>query len=475
MFFNSFTFFIFFIVIFTCYSLLNHKSQNRLLLAASYFFYGAWDYRFLALILITTVTDYTVSLFIQKATKRHHRIRLFSISIFINLAILGFFKYFNFFIDTALVLLDGIGLQVSPISLHIILPVGISFYTFQSMSYTIDVYRRKIEPITNILDYALYVSFFPQLVAGPIERATHLLPQILSPRLLSFEKTKLGFYYIGFGLFLKVFMADNLARMVDPVFTSHTTQTGFQYLLAGYAFAFQIYGDFAGYSYIAKGLGATLGFEIMDNFNIPYFAKNPQQFWARWHISLSTWLRDYLYIPLGGSKEGRLKTIRNLFLTMVLGGLWHGAKMTFIAWGVFHGLLLVMHHLFASKRVMFLSKGRERISFFRNFLKGLFFFHLIVISWYFFRSNSIEQVLIIFQSILTEFDYDFMENKIFIQKLIFYISPIVLFQTVQYHTNDQLIIFRMPILLRSFIYCLVFYLIVIFGVTNAQEFIYFQF
>ena len=349
MFFNSFTFFIFLIVIFTCYSLLNHKSQNRLLLAASYFFYGAWDYRFLALILITTVTDYTVSLFIQKATKRHHRIRLLSISIFINLAILGFFKYFNFFIDTALVLLDGIGLQVSPISLHIILPVGISFYTFQSMSYTIDVYRRKIEPITNILDYALYVSFFPQLVAGPIERATHLLPQILSPRLLSFEKTKLGFYYIGFGLFLKVFMADNLARMVDPVFTSHTTQTGFQYLLAGYAFAFQIYGDFAGYSYIAKGLGATLGFEIMDNFNIPYFAKNPQQFWARWHISLSTWLRDYLYIPLGGSKEGRLKTIRNLFLTMVLGGLWHGAKMTFIAWGVFHGLLLVMHHLFASK------------------------------------------------------------------------------------------------------------------------------
>lgn len=475
MFFNSFTFFIFFIAVFSGYIILKHIWQNRLLLVASYIFYGAWDYRFLALILVTTIVDYTAALLMQSNTDERLRRRFLITSIAINLCILGFFKYFDFFTESLVLLVNNLGFHASPLSLHIILPVGISFYTFQSMSYTIDVYRRKINPITNILDYGLYVAFFPQLVAGPIERATSLLPQILSPRSVSFSKIQLGCYYIGFGLFLKVFMADNLARLVDPVFAGNTIHTGFYYLLAGYGFAFQIYGDFAGYSYMAKGLGAILGFDIMDNFNLPYFARNPQQFWRRWHISLSTWLRDYLYIPLGGSRDGTLKTVRNLFITMMLGGLWHGAKVTFVAWGFFHGILLAMHHLFSNVRQRYVSSRSEESSKVLNLIKIIVFFHIIVMSWYFFRANSLEQVWVITSSFFTDFGFDYAKNRIFIQKLIFYISPLLIFQLIQYHRKDLLVIFRMPILVRSSLYAFAFYLVVIFGVTNAQEFIYFQF
>lgn len=274
-------------------------------------------------------------------------------------------------------LLNGIGMHVSPMSLQIILPVGISFYTFQSMSYTIDVFRGRVAPVSSIMDYALYVSFFPQLIAGPIERSTHLLPQILSPRRVSFEKIQIGFYYIACGLFLKIFMADNLARLVDPIFATSDPQTGFCYLLTGYAFAFQIYGDFAGYSWMAKGLGAILGFEIMDNFNLPYFSKNPQEFWRRWHISLFSWLRDYLYIPLGGNRKGQVKTVRNLFLTMLLGGLWHGAKMTFVAWGFFHAVLLALHHLVSPSNKALERKIRKELLGLSTWLRPFSFFTLL--------------------------------------------------------------------------------------------------
>ena len=475
MFFNSFTFFIFFIAVFLCLACLNHKYQNRLLLGASYIFYGAWDYRFLALILFTTVVDYTAALIMQSFEKQESKKWCLIASVTVNLCILGFFKYFNFFIRSASVLLDNLGIHVSPVSLHIILPVGISFYTFQSMSYTVDVYRQKVKPVSGFLDYALYVSFFPQLVAGPIERASHLLPQILTPRIISWEKIQRGFYYISVGLFLKVFMADNLARMVDPVFAQHATHTGFQYLLAGYGFAFQIYGDFAGYSYIAKGLGAIMGFDIMDNFNLPYFSRNPQQFWRRWHISLSTWLRDYLYIPLGGNRSGWLQTARNLFLTMMLGGLWHGAKITFVIWGFFHGILLAVHYLYNLARQKYFSGGGGRLDPVVNLCKIIIFFHVIVVSWYFFRANNLEQLQLIIQSFLNDFQYDFAQHKMYIFKLIFYISPLLAFQFIQYHADDALVIFRMPVALRAVIYLLLFYLIVIFGVTSAQEFIYFQF
>ncbi|MCI5130257.1 MAG: MBOAT family protein [Candidatus Electrothrix sp. EH2] len=474
MIFNSFTFFIFFIFVFLCYLPLKQKWQNRLLLAASCFFYGCWDYRFLLLLLLTVFVDYSAARLIHASEDQKQKKRILFFSVFVNLGILCYFKYVNFFLKNALILLNSIGFHIDSITLQIVLPVGISFYTFQSMSYTLDVFRGRVAPVSNIMDYALYVSFFPQLVAGPIERSSHLLPQILSPRIVSFEKIQIGTYYIASGLFLKIFMADNLARLVNPIFATSDAQTGFCYLLTGYAFAFQIYGDFAGYSWIAKGLGSILGFDIMDNFNLPYFSKNPQEFWRRWHISLSSWLRDYLYIPLGGNRKGQFKTVRNLFVTMLLGGLWHGAKMTFVAWGFFHAVLLALHHLVAEKNKK-AGEQQERGLWFVHLLKTIFFFHLIVASWYFFRANSFEQMLVIFKALITAFHFDFAGNKLFIQKILFYISPVLLMQTLRYYTDDQLVIFRLPIPVRALIYSIAFYLVVIFGVTHAHEFIYFQF
>ncbi len=429
MFFNSFTFFIFFAAVFFGCLLLRHREQNWLLLAASCFFYGAWDYRFLLLLFLTVTVDYWAAKLIHTAQDQKVRKRFLFVSIVFNLGILCYFKYANFFLENALFFLKSLGFQVTPVSLRILLPVGISFYTFQSMSYTVDVFRGRMNPAKKITDYALYVSFFPQLVAGPIERSTHLLPQILSPRTITFAKIQLGFYYICAGLFLKVFLADNLARLVDPIFATHKAQTGFCYLLTGYAFAFQIYGDFAGYSWIAKGLGAVLGFEIMDNFHLPYFSKNPQEFWRRWHISLSFWLRDYLYIPLGGSKAGSFKTVRNLFITMLLGGLWHGAKMTYVVWGLFHALLQAIHHLISHQTTPLLS---SKYYIFVDFFKIIFFFHVIVVSWYFFRAEDFSQVQMIFIALFTNFHFSLTEHSLFMQKIFFYISPVLL---MPYHPS----------------------------------------
>lgn len=477
MFFNSFTFFIFFSAVFSGCLLLRHREQNWLLLAASCFFYGAWDYRFLLLLFFTVTVDYWAAKLIHTSAEQKTRKRLLLVSIVCNLGILCYFKYANFFLENALLLLKALGFQATPFSLHILLPVGISFYTFQSMSYTIDVFRRRMKPAEKFTDYALYVSFFPQLVAGPIERGTHLLPQILSPRTITFAKIQLGFYYICAGLFLKVFLADNLARLVDPVFATHKVQTGFCYLLTGYAFAFQIYGDFAGYSWIAKGLGAVLGFEIMDNFHLPYFSKNPQEFWRRWHISLSLWLRDYLYIPLGGSKAGTYKTVRNLFITMLLGGLWHGAKMTFVVWGLFHAFLQAIYHLMSRQsvpsHVSSSPAGYSRRIF--ELAKIIFFFHLLVLSWYFFRAENFAQVQMIFTALFTNFHFSLGEQSLFIQKILFYITPVLVLQTIQYTTDNKLAVLSLPIPVRALIYCIGFYLLVIFGVTHAHEFIYFQF
>lgn len=297
--FNSFGFLIFFILFLVIYLVLPKRARNGFLLAGSYFFYAAWDIRFLILLGLTTLIDYIVGLAISKAQgEKRRRIYLLS-SILSNLTILSFFKYFNFFSDTFAAMMTLCGFQVHPEHIKLFLPVGISFYTFKSISYTIDVYRRQITATSNFVHYAVYVSFFPQLLAGPIERSTQLLPQIAGERVISWGKIQVGAYHVFWGLFLKVFVADNLALLVNPVFMKTATPTGFEYLVAGYAFAFQIYGDFAGYSYISKGIAGILGFETMYNFNLPYFSKNPREFWRRWHISLSTWLRDYLYIPLG--------------------------------------------------------------------------------------------------------------------------------------------------------------------------------
>ena len=392
MLFNSLEFAVFFPVVYGAYLLLHHKWQNRMLLLASYVFYGSWDWRFLSLILISTVVDYCCGLGIHHAKDRRYRKRLLIVSVAVNLAILGFFKYFNFFADNLQLLLGSAGFSVHPRFLEVVLPVGISFYTFQTMSYTIDIYRREMEPTKELFDFALFVAFFPQLVAGPIERAKRLLPQILSERLVTRESLIDGVYLIGWGLFQKVVVADNLSRIVDPVFAAGSSLQGYggwDVLLATYAFAFQIFCDFAGYSNIARGLGRCMGFDIMVNFRSPYLAANPSEFWRRWHISLSTFLRDYLYIPLGGNRKGPARTFLNLTVTMVLGGLWHGAAWTFVLWGAYHGLLL-MFYRFVTPTATVASDRSDGIA---QAFRIVVFFHLICAGWVIFRAQSVQQCL----------------------------------------------------------------------------------
>lgn len=471
--FNSFGFFIFFALFFSIYLVLTHRARNSFLLAGSYFFYAAWDLRFLILLGLTTLIDYTVGLSISKEPDEKRRKTYLLASILSNLSILGIFKYFNFFADTFAAMMELAGFQAHPVHIRLFLPVGISFYTFKSISYTIDVYRRKIAATSSLVDYAVYVSFFPQLLAGPIERATQLLPQIAGQRIVSWEKIQIGAYHVFWGLFLKVFVADNLALLVNPIFAKAATPTGFEYLLAGYAFAFQIYGDFAGYSYISKGIAGILGFETMDNFNLPYFAKNPRDFWHRWHISLSTWLRDYIYIPFGGNRQGRLRTNVNLMATMLLGGLWHGANFTFILWGAYHGMLLILHRQIEG--IFSGSSDRVKKAFIWPWLKIFLLFHAVVIGWLFFRAESLGQIAMIFSAFLGNFRVDLSSHSLILKKLAFYILPLFAVQILQYRKNDLLAVLSLPMPVKALAYTVIFYLITIFGLYGTQNFIYMQF
>ncbi len=471
--FNSFAFFIFFILFFGIYLALPHRARNGFLLAGSYFFYAAWDLRFLILLGLTTLIDFSVGLAITKEQDEKRRKCYLLASILSNLCILGLFKYFNFFADTFTAMIDLAGFQAHPLHVRLFLPVGISFYTFKSISYTIDVYRRQIAATRRFVDYAVYVSFFPQLLAGPIERASQLLPQIAGKRIISWGKIQIGAYYVFWGLFLKVFVADNLALLVNPAFAKSANPTGFEYLLAGYAFAFQIYGDFAGYSYISKGIAGIMGFETMYNFNLPYFARNPREFWHRWHISLSTWLRDYLYIPLGGNRGGLFRTNLNLLATMLLGGLWHGANFTFIIWGAYHGILLILHRQaknFFSGRFSWIKQP-----FLGQWLKIFLLFHAVVIGWLFFRAESFGQITMILTAFLVKFQFDPASHSLILKKLAFYILPLVAVQFVQYRKNDLLAVLTLPVPVRALAYTVIFYLITIFGLYGTQNFIYMQF
>ena len=303
MLFNSIQFFVFFLIVYSLYLILNHKWQNRMLWLASYIFYGCWDWRFLSLIIISSGVDFYCGAKIDAANESCQRRKFLFVSVAVNLIILGFFKYFNFFVSSLNSLFIAFGLSIDIPILTIVLPVGISFYTFQTMSYTIDIYYKKIKPVDSFSDFCLFVAFFPQLVAGPIERAKNLLPQILRPRKVNLCDFYSGSYLIFWGIFLKVFIADNLAQVVDPIFIKEPPYMGKEVLVSLYAFSFQIFCDFAGYSNIAIGVARCMGFKLMNNFNLPYFSTNPSEFWQRWHISLSSWLRDYLYIPLGGNRE----------------------------------------------------------------------------------------------------------------------------------------------------------------------------
>ena len=332
------------------WSLSRERARKVWLLAASYVFYGYWDYRFVGLIVLCTIFDYTVGLLLARTEAPHARRLLIASSLCANLGLLGFFKYYHFFVDSAVAALGALGVHAAAPGLRVLLPAGISFFTFQTMSYTIDVYRRKLEPQRDLLDFALFVGFFPQLVSGPIVRASQFLPQLKTPRLLANVDARRACLLFALGYFKKACVADNIAAVIDPVFGDPTQYVALDRALAAVLYSVQIYCDFSGYSDMAIGSALLLGYELTLNFEAPYFSTSVREFWQRWHISLSTWLRDYLYIPLGGNRGGRLRSMRNLMLTMLLGGLWHGANWTFILWGFLHGLALAVQRALPAGR-----------------------------------------------------------------------------------------------------------------------------
>lgn len=465
MLFNTLTFWAFFAIVLILFYASPRSWRKPLLLVASYTFYGMWDWRFLSLIAVSTAVDFICAKLIAASDDDANRRRLVVLSISVNLGILGFFKYFNFFAENTVALLNVIGLTVNPFIIDVVLPVGISFYTFQTMSYTIDVYRRISKPTNSILDFANFVAFFPQLVAGPIERAHHLLPQLTVLKNATPHQALEGVTLILVGLFYKVYVADNLAVTVDAVYGKQGLP-GSYYLVATYAFAFQILGDFAGYSSIARGLAKCLGVDLMVNFHAPYFATGPREFWRRWHISLSSWLRDYLYIPLGGSHRSRVFTLRNLMITMLLGGLWHGAAWTFVAWGFIHALLLIGEHG--------INKMRLDTSRMPAVIKMVIFFHLVCVTWVFFRAQSIDGAFHILHSIVWKFDLS-ATFWILVIDLVRFAGPLLLLQYLEYRRKNPDWLSQTHWTPQGLIYAALILLMIIFGVTGGNEFIYFQF
>jgi D-alanyl-lipoteichoic acid acyltransferase DltB (MBOAT superfamily) len=484
MLFNSLEFLVFFLCVYAAYWLLNHRWQNCMLLAASYFFYGSWNWRCLSLILVSTSVAYLCAIKISESASPRRRKGFLVLSLAVDLGILGFFKYFNFFASSLSELLAFWGLPPNAPMLSIILPVGISFYTFQSLSYTIDVYRKEITATPSFADFALFIAFFPQLVAGPIERARHLLPQIASPRKFEWSEFRKGCFFIAWGLYQKIFIADNLCRFVDPIFQDPVLYSGHHVLLALYAFAFQIYCDFAGYSNIARGLGRLMGFDIMANFNAPYLATNPREFWQRWHISLSTWLRDYLYIPLGGNRLGLWRTYGNIFLVMLLGGLWHGANWTFVLWGVYHALLLMGHRLleplaraFSARIENGLLKQGLRC------LQRVFFFHLVCAGWLLFRAESLNEALAMAGILFSSLSFPAIE---LVSGVVSYLYLVWIMDLAEARHASPLAVFGMKRVYRWVIYAAIFVSLAAEGMKihegfllgempAPKQFIYFQF
>lgn len=383
MLFNSLHFLAFFPLLVIGYFLMAPKWRVYLLLAASYYFYMCWKPEYILLIFGSTVIDYFVGIRIHETSDKKRKRRWLVLSLVVNLGVLFLFKYFNFFSDSTHALLAKMNLFYDAPEFDLLLPVGISFYTFQTLSYSIDIYKGKLEPERNFSRFALFVSFFPQLVAGPIERATHLLPQFKQKFVFEYERVVSGLRLMLWGFFKKVVIADNLARVVDQVYNNPEDQTGMTYLIATYFFTFQIYCDFSGYSDIAIGSARVMGFDLMQNFRQPYLSKSIREFWSRWHISLSTWFRDYVYIPLGGNRRVKWRWYYNLLITFLVSGLWHGANWTFVVWGAIHGFLLIL----GIQVARYFKTPEKRIGV---WMSRLVVFHLVAISWIFFRSESVE-------------------------------------------------------------------------------------
>lgn len=390
MLFDTPIYFLFLSVVVLVYWRLGWRRQNLFLLAGSYFFYGWWDWRFLSLIAISTVVDYHCARYIAASQNPTKRRALLILSLSLNLGFLGFFKYYGFFVTSLAASLSALGVDSIPLTVwQIILPPGISFYTFQAVAYIVDIYHGKLEPSRSLVDYALFISLFPHLIAGPIQRPFHLLPQVQTPRRFDEKRFFSGLMLILSGLFRKCVVADNCALIANAAFGGKFGPTSLPVIALGtYAFAWQIYGDFSGYSDIARGSAQLLGFHFMVNFRQPYLAQSVKEFWRRWHISLSSWLRDYLYIPLGGSRNGERQTCRNLMLTMLLGGLWHGASWTFVIWGGLHGVGLAIERMFASL-VGAAKATSSATGFLATWLTRAAVFHLVCLTWIFFRVPSV--------------------------------------------------------------------------------------
>jgi alginate O-acetyltransferase complex protein AlgI len=487
MLFNSIHFVFFFIIVYILYWVIPSRRisiQNVLLLISSYYFYACWNWHFLFLLFFSTFLDYFTGIQISISQKSGLRKFWFILSMVMNLGFLAVFKYYNFFIGSFSDLLSQIGLPVSFKVLSIVLPVGISFYTFHGISYVVDIYKGRIKAERNLIDYSLFVSFFPLLVAGPIERATHLLPQIKKQREFSYSKSVDGLRQIFWGFFKKIVIADNCAQFSDMIFNNYEDYNGITLFLGAILFSIQIYGDFSGYSDIALGIARLMGFELLNNFKFPYFSRDIAEFWRRWHISLSSWFRDYVYIPLGGSRGSSWLKIRNTFIIFLLSGLWHGANWTFIAWGGVHALFFIP--------MLLLNQNRNHIEIvakytlfpsLKEFFQMIITFLLVSFAWVFFRSDSISHALDYLLQIFKDLPnyVNYIETYNFVYWKIGFLFPFIVFGFFVFewfgrkdlHTLSQFIN-RTHFLVRYLIYYVLLILIYVF-IGNEQQFIYFQF
>ncbi len=477
MFFNSIAFAIFLPIVFFLYWFVfnkNKSAQNALLIVASYYFYSCWDWRFLFLLVFSTFLDYYTGIQIEKGKSQKSRKFWFWLSITVNLGFLGVFKYYNFFTSSFAELLTSAGFKASPLLLNVILPVGISFYTFHGLSYVIDIYFKRIKAEYNFVDYSLFVSYFPLLVAGPIERATHLLPQVKVKREFDFHIAKEGVYQIIWGLVKKIVIADTCAPYANAIFDNYTSMNSFSLILGAIYFAFQIYGDFSGYSDIALGVSKLFGLDLLRNFNYPYFSRDIAEFWRRWHISLSSWFRDYLYIPLGGSKGGLWMKIRNTFIIFVVSGFWHGANWTYIAWGFINAVYFLPLLLSSSNRN---NMGTIQLKFnfdsIKAFVRILYTFALTCIAWVFFRARTITDAVSYLKRIVTskDFSFQYLDNERYSYELLLMIGIFVLIEWNN-RTKVEPLSGKMSMLKIA----LAILAIMAFGTfSDYKEFIYFQF
>ena len=477
MLFNSLEFFIFLPVVFSLYWFVTNKNlklQNFLIVLASYIFYGWWDWRFLSLILFSTLVDYSIGRLLEREENQKKRFIFLWISIIVNLGFLGFFKYYNFFVESFISSFSFFGKEIQANTLNIILPVGISFYTFQTLSYTIDIYKKKLEPTRNFIAFAAFVSFFPQLVAGPIERATNLLPQFYKRRTFEYGLAVDGMRQILWGLFKKVVIADNCAEYANMIFNNSAEYSGSTLFLGAFFFAFQIYGDFSGYSDIAIGVSRLFGFNLKRNFAFPYFSRDIAEFWRRWHISLSTWFRDYLYIPLGGSRGGIKMKIKNTFIIFLVSGFWHGANWTFIVWGALNALYFLPVMLANKNRVNtnIVAEGKIFANA-KEIMQITITFLLTVIAWVFFRAESVSHAFSYLKGIFSKTLFTIPE---ILPTTVFLL--IIGFIIVEWlGRSGEYAIARIDALNKPIRWSFYMVLIVLmFSYTGSQqEFIYFQF